>query len=169
MQFHTATINTWKHLLEGDSFKDIVIDSLHWLHDNNRAIIHGFVIMPNHIHLLWTTFETGKQHPGHALASYTAHEFKKNLAGYAESVRLLYPYISTQADRDYHFWERRPKSMDIKDRNMAVQILTYIHNNPLQEHWKLAECQEDYRYSSASYYAKGETEFKFLRHLGDYL
>ena len=169
MQFHTATINTWKHLLQDDSFKDIIINSLNWLHDNNRAITHGFVIMPNHIHLLWTTFETGKQHPAHALASHTAHEFKKRITGYPESGKLLNPYISTQADRDYHFWERRPKSVDIKDRNMAARTLEYIHNNPLQEHWRLAGFQEDYKYSSAGYYINGQSEFKFLKHVGEFL
>jgi REP element-mobilizing transposase RayT len=169
MQFHTATINTWKHLLQDDSFKDIIISSLNWLYDNNRAIIHGFVIMPNHIHLIWTTFETGKQHSAQALASHTAHEFKKRITGCPESGKLLKPYNSTQADRDYHFWERRPKSVDIKDRNMAVQTLEYIHNNPLQEHWNLAEYQEDYKYSSASYYINGESEFKFLKHISDFL
>ncbi len=52
---------------------------------------------------------------------------------------------------------------------MAVQTLEYIHNNPLQEHWNLAEYQEDYKYSSASYYINGESEFKFLKHISDFL
>ena len=78
-------------------------------------------------------------------------------------------YSSTQIDRDYHFWERRPKVIDVKDRTMAVQILEYIHNNPLQEHWGLAEYQEDYRYSSAGFYVKEQSEFKFLAHIGDFL
>lgn len=171
MQFHTATINSWKHLLQDDSFKDIIVGCLEWLEANNRAIIHGFVIMPNHIHLLWTVLITGKQHPADTLASFTAHEFKKRLTPVGDENRdkQLLAYLSTQADRDYNFWERRPKSIDIKDRTMAAQTLEYIHNNPLQEHWALAEFQEDYRYSSAGYYIKEQSEFKFLKHVGDFL
>jgi len=167
MQFYTATINSWKHLLKDDGCKDIVINCLEWLNDNNRAQIHGFVIMPNHIHLLWTVIETGKQHPAHTLASYTAHEFKKKL--FVSNKELLNPYISTQTDRAYHFWERRPRTIAVKGRNIAVQKLEYIHNNPLQEHWKLAEFPEDYRYSSASYYIKEQSEFKFIKHVKDFL
>jgi putative transposase len=169
MQFHTATINTWKHLLADDSFKDVIVNSLDWLTTNNRALIHGFVIMPNHIHLLWTVLETGKQHAAYALASFTAHEFKKMLHPDGEKGAMLYSYKSTQTDRDYHFWERRPKSIDIRDRNMAVRTLEYIHNNPLQDHWRLAGFQEDYRYSSAAFYIREKSEFKFLRHVADYL
>lgn len=51
---------------------------------------------------------------------------------------------------------------------MALQVLEYIHNNPLQEHWKLAELPEDYYYSSARYYLKEQSEFKFIRHVMDF-
>ncbi len=63
MQFHIATINSWKHLLKDDGFKDIIINCLEWLSANNRCAVHGFVIMPNHIHLLWTIFEQINNHP----------------------------------------------------------------------------------------------------------
>ena len=54
MYFFTATINSWQLLLADDVMKKIVGDSLLWMHQNNRARTHGFVIMPNHIHLLWS-------------------------------------------------------------------------------------------------------------------
>ena len=37
-----------------ENLKKIIADSLQWMHQNNRARTHGFVIMPNHIHLLWS-------------------------------------------------------------------------------------------------------------------
>jgi hypothetical protein len=40
--------------------------------------------------------------------------------------------------------------------------LQYIHNNPLQEHWKLAASPEEYYYSSAKFYATGIDDFGFL-------
>ncbi len=163
MHFHTATLNSWKHLLKHDEFKDIIIDSLRWLDANSRVKVYAFVIMPNHIHLLWNILETSPQHPAQSLASFTAHKFKEKLV--KEQSALLNEYISTQADRDYHFWERRPKSINILNRPVAIQKLNYIHNNPLQEHWKLAKYPEDYHYSSAAYYIKGIKNFPFLTHL----
>ena len=52
-QFFTATILEWKKLLTPDKYKDIIIHSLTFLVNNNRMFIYGFVIMPNHIHLIW--------------------------------------------------------------------------------------------------------------------
>src|ERR1700757_4063648 len=52
-QFFTATILEWKHLLRRDEFKDIVIQSLKFLVNEKSVVIYGFVIMPNHIHLIW--------------------------------------------------------------------------------------------------------------------
>ena len=34
-----------------------------------------------------------------------------------------------------------------------IQKLTYIHNNPLQPHWRLAQRPEDDLWSSARFYA----------------
>jgi putative transposase len=52
-QFFTATILEWKPLLTEDEYKDIIIKSLLFLKNEGRVVIYGFVIMPNHIHLIW--------------------------------------------------------------------------------------------------------------------
>lgn len=52
-QFFTATILEWKHLLKEDAYKGIVINSLKFLKNEGSVIIYGYVIMPNHIHLIW--------------------------------------------------------------------------------------------------------------------
>lgn len=53
VQFFTATILEWKHLLKKDRYKDIIINSLRFLVKNRRVKVFAFVIMPNHIHLIW--------------------------------------------------------------------------------------------------------------------
>jgi REP element-mobilizing transposase RayT len=52
-QFFTATILEWKPLLKQDKYKDIIIDSLRFLVQQNRVNVYSFVIIPNHIHLIW--------------------------------------------------------------------------------------------------------------------
>ena len=79
MEFFTATINSWKPLLADDRAKQIVVDSLQWLSKNGKVHVHGFVIMPNHIHLLWTVLKDDLNSPSHALLSYTAHQFRRQL------------------------------------------------------------------------------------------
>jgi putative transposase len=167
MYFFTATINSWKHLLQEDEFKDVIIDSLRWLDKENKAFTHGFVIMPNHIHLLWSFGEDEKYDPVLALKSYTAHQFKKKLG--VSAPQLLEEFVSTQMDREYHFWERRSRNSPMANRIIAEQKLDYIHHNPLQEKWQLATLPELYSYSSASYYLLNESEFDFLKHYMDFI
>ena len=53
IKFFTATINSWKHLLQPDKYKQLVTESMKFLVEDKRVWIYGFVIMPNHIHLFW--------------------------------------------------------------------------------------------------------------------
>ena len=52
-QFYTATIEGWKNLLEKDHYKMVIINSLQFLVKNKQVRISAFVIMSNHIHLIW--------------------------------------------------------------------------------------------------------------------
>ena len=138
------------------------------MHQNNYASTHGFVIMPNHIHLLWSATEKySPQKIELTLLRYTAHEFKKHLL--LNNPNLLEEFISTQSDREYHFWERRSRTIEIVSRKIASQKLDYIHQNPLQKIWKLADEPENYFYSSAKFYLKNEINFPFLTHINEYI
>jgi hypothetical protein len=50
----------------------------------------------------------------------------------------------------------------------TVQKINYIHNNPLQEHWRLAESPVEYPFSSARFYETGEKNFEFLYHYKEF-
>jgi REP element-mobilizing transposase RayT len=52
-QFFTATILEWKPLLKLDKFKNIIIESFQYMVTNQRMKIFAFVIMRNHIHVIW--------------------------------------------------------------------------------------------------------------------
>jgi len=51
--FWTSTIIEWKHLLKQEKYKQVVLDSFKVLVDKELVKIYGFVIMPNHIHIIW--------------------------------------------------------------------------------------------------------------------
>jgi len=52
-QFFTATILEWNPLLKVDKYKDIIIESLRFLVKEERVEVNAFVIMSNHIQLVW--------------------------------------------------------------------------------------------------------------------
>ena len=52
-QFYTATILEWRPLLKPGKYKDIIIQCLQYLTTNKKITLYAFVIMDNHIHLIW--------------------------------------------------------------------------------------------------------------------
>ena len=148
LYFTTATIVEWRYLLKRHEFKEIIIDSMRFLVQENRAVIYDFVIMPNHIHLIWYIPEPYTLSEVHgALLSYTAHAFKKLLKSRYPSV--LPRFKVDLKDRDYQFWKRNPLSIAIFHNAVFIQKAAYIHWNPCTDRWKLAEKPEAYKYSSA--------------------
>jgi putative transposase len=166
--FWTDTIKDWKHLLKPDKYKRVIISELQWLKRNNKIAVYGFVIMPNHLHLLWEMIETnGKEMPHASFNKFTASSFLQDLRS---SHPQVLPYFVEHTDaRRHRFWQEEPLAVLIDSRSKFEQKLDYIHNNPLQERWNLAKEPEAYRWSSAEFYMTGKDEFGILTHYLDRL
>jgi putative transposase len=162
--FWTATISNWYRLLEKDEYKDVIIDSLQYLSDAGKIDVFAFIIMPNHIHLIWRINEpNGKESPQGSLLKYTAHIFKQMLK--AEGGNKLNAYRVDAENKKYEFWKRDSLAIPLFTRKVATQKLNYMHNNPLAERWSLVKHPCDYKYSSARYYETDEKNFPFLKDL----
>jgi hypothetical protein len=75
----------------------------------------------------------------------------------------LLNYSSSQKDRIYQIWERRPKWIEIKNNMILKQKLDYIHKNPVSINWNLADNEFEYIWSSARSYETGDVkEYPFL-------
>ena len=149
--------------MNDDEMKMICINSWKYLVDKELIKIYGFVIMPNHIHLLWKMLmPNGKESPAGSFAKFTAHQFKKVLT--VKNPGLLDEFRSSKADRMYQFWKRDPLAIPISSEDILLQKLDYIHNNPVREKWRLAVVPENYRWSSAGFYMGKEDEFGILTH-----
>ena len=164
--FWTATINNWQRLLQKDMYKDVVINSLEHLCSSGKIDVFAFVIMPNHIHLIWRTNEhTGKETAQGSFLKFTAHEFKKMLTN--EGDGLLENYAVEAHNKKHEFWQRDSLAVHLYTREVAYQKLDYTHYNPIADQWQLVKEPCDYRYSTARYYEKGVKDFLFIKDLRD--
>ena len=164
--FWTATINKWLRSLENDEYKDVIIDSLQYLTDEGKIDVFAFIIMPNHLHLIWRVNEpNGKESPQGSFLKYTAHTFKKMLR--KEEAGKLVPYKVNAENKEYEFWQRDSLAIPLFTRKVANQKLKYMHYNPLAEHWQLVKDPCNYKYSSARFYELNEKNFIFLKDLWD--
>jgi putative transposase len=167
LYFYTSTINDWKPLIRRYCFYDIILESLSYLHQNRCLRVYGFVIMPNHMHLIWQLLKpNGKESPAASLMKYTAHRFEQHIR--RKNPADLDNYLVNWKTRKYNFWRPEPDWFLLSREETTWQKLKYIHHNPLQKGWGLAKAPETYPYSSARFYETGIRSFDFLYHYKDF-
>lgn len=115
--------------LRDDRLAEIVQNAL--LHfDSQRYSLHAWVVMPNHVHTLYTA------QPGWEL-SQIAHSWKSYTA--SECNRVL--------ERRGEFWQREPFDRYIRNQKHFASALRYIEENPVKA--GLCARVEDWKWNSA--------------------
>jgi putative transposase len=153
--YFTATNLEWKKLLEPDKYKMIVVDSLRFLVEDQRIILYAFVIMWNHIHLIWQM--QANREPDDVqrdFLKYTSQKIKADLK--LTNPVFLEEFRVDAIDRTYQLWERNPLSIDLWSHSVFLQKLNYIHWNPVRA--GICRWPEEYLYSSARFYETGMIE-----------
>jgi len=162
--FWTATINNWQRLLQTDRYKQVIIDSLEYLSSRGKIDVFAFVIMPNHIHLIWRINETnGKETTQGSFLKVTAHQFKKMLIN--EGGNVIEDYAVEAHNKKYEFWQRDSLAIPLYTKKVAYQKMDYLHYNPVADQWQLAKVPCDYNYSTARFYELGVKDFDFIKDL----
>ena len=160
-QYFTASIRNWLSLLATDKYKNKITDSLHFMVENKRIELNAFVVMDNHIHLIWQPL------PSQTLSSiqlsfmkFTAQQIKFALA--IDNPDLLGQCKVNKSDREYQIWKRKPLSIELSSQKVFMQKLEYIQYNPVAA--GICIYPEEYHFSSALFYEKGIDHFNMLAH-----
>lgn len=168
LYFFTASILNWKQLLAREKYKKLIIQSLSFLSQKEKINVYGFVIMPNHIHLIWEMIElNGKESPHASFLKFTSHEIQKDLR--RSHPNILEDFKVQSEIRNYQFWQRDSLPIELYSPEVIFQKLNYIHNNPCQGKWLLSNSPLEYEFSSAAFYESGKNDFGFLKHIGERL
>ena len=81
----------------------VIINSLQWLVQKKLVKIYGYVIMPNHIHLLWEQLAmNGKEFPKNSFEKFTAKTFIEKMK--VNNDIALKDYKVKAVDRSYNIW-----------------------------------------------------------------
>ncbi len=161
--FWTNTVKDWRKLLQPEKYKQLIIATLQELKNKNLIKVYGLVIMPNHLHLVWEPLrKNGREMPHASFNKITSHEIIKDLKLHHPAVQ---PYFKVnEKARQYRIWQRDPLAVLLDNKHKLEQKLHYLHLNPLQERWNLAENPEDYNWSSAEFYQSGKDRFELFTH-----
>ena len=158
-QFYTATILNWQPLLNNNKYKDIIIESLQFCVKENKVKLYAYVIMSNHIHLVWQPLHPiTKAKLQHHFMTFTAQKIKEDLK--LTNPAFLKTFKVNAKDRAYQIWKRNPLSVDLFTPKILQQKMAYIHANPVKA--GLCLYPEEYHYSSAKFYETGMDDFGML-------
>ena len=160
-QFYTATIHEWKPLLQDTACKEIIVESLQFMVKEKRIALYAFVIMNNHIHLIWQPLAGYSLYDIQAsFMKYTGQQLKRPLIKTGNT--MLEEFKANRSDREYQIWKRESLSVELFTPAVFNQKLEYIHNNPVKA--GLCRYPEEYHYSSAGFYFNGKDAFGMLTH-----
>ncbi len=158
--FCTFTCWSWLPLIERTKAYDRIYNWMHIATGKGFSIL-GYVIMPNHVHLLIHAPEGASINALLANAKrFLAYDMLDRLHASGDQDLLtqlqagLRPGDAQRGQRHRVF----ATSSDIReclDEPMLIQKLEYMHGNPVSDAWNLAENALDYPHSSAAFYAHG--------------
>ena len=150
LHFITASCYRRQPLLAAARDRDLFVRVLEQVRERYQFVIVGYVVMPEHFHLLIS--EPEKSNPsvviqalklGVARRILAARKRRKKRSAEQEE---LWPSPVPQ-----HFWQARFYDYNVWTRKKRVEKLRYIHRNPVRR--GLVEKPEQWRWSSFRAYA----------------
>lgn len=126
--FITASVFMKKNLLQSDRMANLFIELLYSYRDQKKYLLHEFVVMPNHFHLLITPIVTLER----------AMQFIKG--GFSFQAKKRFGLTCEVWQTSFH--DRR-----VRDATEYEHFKTYIHDNPVRR--GLVERAEDWPFGSA--------------------
>lgn len=160
--FITFTCFHWLSLIERTDSYDAIYTWFDYLPTKGHSIT-GYVIMPNHLHLLLHYAGGGpslNQVIGNAkrLLAYAIIDRLKT-QGEAQLLQTLARAVEEkdrQRAKQHEVWEDSFECKECRTEKFLMQKLSYIHSNPCKGKWHLADTPGAYPHSSASFYFYGK-------------
>ena len=90
--------------------------------------VNAFVIMSNHIHLIWQIQEGYERDAVQRnFLKFVSQTIKRDLE--KNHPKVLERFYVGARDRQYQFWERNTLSVDLWTKEVFIQKMEYIHYN----------------------------------------
>ena len=149
---HFITCSCWRRLpfLHSARARDRFLSILEQTRQRHRFVVIGYVVMPEHVHLLVTEPEVGNP-------STVMQVVKQGTA------RVLLPKRRRRDPRQRElfgeetrraFWQPRFYDFNVWTTKKRIEKLRYMHRNPVKR--GLVQSPEQWRWSSYRFYSLGE-------------
>jgi putative transposase len=133
-------------LLSTPSAREVFLTILEETRQRYRFVVSGYVVMPEHFHLLTSEPEVGD--PSVIMKVVKERSSRKLRA-------LQQPHSFAKGANEWatleHFWQKRFYDFNVWSESKREQKLNYIHNNPMKR--GLVDEPDQWRWSSYRSYA----------------
>jgi putative transposase len=156
LHFITCTCYRRLPLLGSVRAKNAFVKILGEVRERCGFLLVGYVVMPNHIHVLIS--EPVKGTPS-TVMQVLKQRVSRSLRGKkrrSASAQLRLPFGEIKGALR-QFWQRRFHDFNVWSHKKRIEKLQYMHMNPVTR--KLVRNPKDWPWSSYSHYAKGEEGF----------
>lgn len=152
LHFITASCYHRQPLLSSARRRDLLVKVLEEVSQRYQFVIVGYVVMPEHFHLLIS--EPERWNPSvvvQALKLGVVHRLYPTSAKTRQKRGTLELFDNS---RPKHFWQHRFYDFNVWSARKHREKLRYIHRNPVKR--GLVESPEQWKWSSFRAYAYGE-------------
>jgi len=157
--FLTCRVTKWLPVFTSEPYLRIVANSLAYCRERKGLLLHAYVVMPTHVHLIVSAVE-GRE-LSDILRDFRRHTSKAISAQLAADDNRLFLYVLEKAaekqkrdDLARKVWADGMHPETLISDKFYQQKLTYLHDNPVRK--GLVAKPEYWLYSSASAYIGGE-------------
>ena len=159
--FLTMTVVDWVDVFTRPVYRQIMVNSLRHCITNKGLVVHAWVLMSNHVHLVASAQQGSKLSDIlRDMKKYTSKEITDAIKSVPESRRdwMLYRFSFAgnfnSKIKDYKFWQEGNEAKEIYSVEFLHQKINYIHNNPVRA--EIVAEPHHYLYSSAIDYSGGK-------------
>lgn len=135
-------------LLTNNRFRQIVVNSLDEMHRNTGILLLGYVIMPEHIHLVVVPPLDVKL--GERIGDMKRRSAQEILSSIDNQSLLRALTVHRDGRHRQALWQRRCFDHNCRNDNVVCNKIRYCHMNPVRR--GLAHCPGDYPWSSYRWY-----------------
>ena len=171
----TFTCYHWLPLIEQTNSYQFIYKWFDLLTSKGHAIL-GYIIMPNHVHLILyfaggpqslnTLVGNGKRFIGYEIINRLIYQNETTLL---QQLQAAVKVKDKSRGKKHELWQ---DSFDIKEcrtEKFILQKLNYIHNNPCSGKWNLVKEPHQYQHSSALFYFNGKPGYTQVKDYRDFL
>jgi len=149
--FMTWTVVAWLPVFTRSETVEIVLDSWRYLQRERDWKLYGYVILENHLHLIASSANLAED-VGDS-KSFTARKVIDCLEerGARTLLQLMEWFkLRHKKDQTYQLWQEGSHPQEVRDSEMMLQKLEYMHENPRKRGY--VDEPTHWRYSSARNY-----------------